>query len=87
MFCIKVVNAGHFWAQLSNRADCRALKELQESILRRPLEPLIVDPKQLPGVYCLAMFSEDNCYYRARVEKVEKAPTEIAPMMMAQVTS
>ena len=72
---------------MSNTSDCLALKELQESILHRPLEPLVIDPKQLQGVYCLAMFSEDNHYYRARVDAVMKAPTTMAPMMMAQVWS
>ena len=81
------MSAGHFWAQMSTTSDCLALKELQESILHRPLEPLVIDPKQLQGVYCLAKFSEDNHYYRARVDAVMKAPITMAPTMMAQVWS
>lgn len=71
------MSAGQFWAQFSNTPDCVSLKELQESISQRYLEPLVMDPEQLHGVYCLAMFSEDSCYYRARVEAV-KAGTKMA---------
>ena len=82
------MSAGQFWAQFSNTPDCLALNDLQESIRRRPLEPLVMDPRQLQGVYCLAMFQEDNHYYRARVEAVMKMPTStptVAPTMMAKV--
>ena len=36
----------------------------------RPLNPLIVHAKQMPGQYCLAKYAEDQRYYRAKIVSV-----------------
>ena len=52
------------------------LRRLQASIERRHLEPLVIDLKKLPGVYCLAMYSMNSHYYRAKVETVKSQTRE-----------
>ena len=36
----------------------------------RPLNPLIVHAKKMPGQYCLAKYAEDHFYYRAKIVSV-----------------
>ena len=66
----EVVDAGHFWAQRCDGATVRSLRSIMDSISHRTLHPLVGDPHRLQGTYCLAMFSEDRQYYRARVDSV-----------------
>lgn len=64
----EVVDAGHFWAQRHDIDTIRSLRAIMESISNRNLLPLIGDLHHLNGTYCLAMFSDDGYYYRARID-------------------
>ena len=66
--CHQVADAGHFWAQFGDIETNRVLQELMNSINQRPLTPLTVDSSRLVGHLCLARYSEDHFYYRAKVE-------------------
>lgn len=64
----EVVDAGHFWAQRCDIDTIHSLRSIMESIANRTLHPLMGDLHHLNGTYCLAIFSDDRQYYRARID-------------------
>ena len=67
----QILDAGHFWAQFSDGPTLDILRYLMDSINgSRPLNPLIVPSKKMPGQYCLAKYAEDERYYRAKIVSV-----------------
>lgn len=60
---------GSFWVQLSgaDQPEFQAMvEELQRRCREEPPTPVFFSP----GDVCAAQFSEDSCWYRARVEGV-----------------
>ncbi len=69
--CMQIIDGGHFWAQFSDLKSKKRLRDLMEAITSRPLRPLIMDPRKMPGTYCLARYSGDGLFYRARILETE----------------
>ena len=42
-----------------------------DAISKRPLLPLTLPPQKMAGVYCLAKFSVDETFYRAKIANVD----------------
>ena len=64
----QIVDAGHFWAQFGDMETVEKLQSLMESIGKRVPTPVsYCKPQELVGRFCLAKFSEDKNYYRAKV--------------------
>ena len=67
---LKIIDAGHFWAQLSN-TEVLSMDEKSHLIpLRQPEEQHI-------GSYCLAKFSIDKKYYRAKIENIAEGSADV----------
>ena len=50
---------------------------MMQSISLRPLSPLVMDCRKMPGVYCLAKYSADGNYYRAKIVSVNTADSSV----------
>ena len=62
---------GTFWLQLATTEEpafLEMVERLQVCCTEEPPTPVFFSP----GDYCAAQFSEDECWYRARVEEVVK---------------
>ena len=64
------IDAGHFWAQLADRYATEKMRELQDSIRSHEQTLLTSAPVNMEGMFCLAPFSEDGLYYRAKILEV-----------------
>ncbi len=82
MYCmcvvVKVVDGGHFWCQFSDTKTSQRMEAMMRSISQRPLSPLVMDPHKMTGAYCLAKFSIDNFYYRARILEVKESVAKVS---------
>ena len=65
-----VVDAGHFWVRRCDRDTTRVLRDVMSSIANRTLLPLTGDYLKFQGTFCLAMFTSDGLYYRARIDSI-----------------
>ncbi|XP_064403082.1 ATP-dependent RNA helicase TDRD9-like [Halichondria panicea] len=65
------IDAGHFWAQLADQVATTNMRRLLDSINTRSLKPLLCPPAKMEGMFCLAPFSEDGLFYRAKVVGME----------------
>lgn len=81
----QIVDAGHFWAQFSDTQTHYQLRDLMTSISERALSPLVADFNKLPGTFCLAKYSEDGQYYRARIENYSKFTERVQVSIVAAV--
>ena len=64
----QIIDAGHFWAQFGDMETVKALQTLMDLIKQRNPAPIhYCSPQELVGRYCLARYSEDGFYYRAKV--------------------
>ena len=66
----EVVDASHFWVQRCDRDTTRALRDIMSSIANRTLLPLTGDYLRFQGTFCLAMFTGDGLFYRARIDSI-----------------
>ena len=68
----QVIDGGSFWAQFSDLKSKKRLRDLMEAITSRQLSPLILQPSKMPGTYCLARYSGDGLFYRAKILEVRE---------------
>ncbi len=68
---MQYIDAGHFWAQLADQVATTNMRRLLDSINTRSLKPLLCPPAKMEGMFCLAPFSEDGLFYRAKVVGME----------------
>lgn len=67
-----MIDAGHFWAQLSDDVVLSNLAAMVVTIETTRMIPLSWPEEQHIGSYCLANYSVDNKYYRARIEDISE---------------
>lgn len=71
IFVAQVIDGGHFWAQFSDLKNKKRLRDMMAAITERPLSPLIMDASKMMGTYCLARYSGDGFFYRAKILEVK----------------
>ena len=71
----EVVDPAHFWAQRVDTAASMQLQTMMDAINADSdgLVPLLHSPQDLVGQLCVAPYSENGQYYRAKVQSI--APT------------
>ena len=74
-----MVDAGHFWAQFADTETVNELQKLMDATAHQKPVPLLRshDPRALSGCFCLAMYSDDNCYYRAKIEAIDNHSAQV----------
>ena len=72
-----MIDAGHFWAQLSDAVALSNLAAMVVTIETSHLLPLSRPEEQHIGSYCLANFSIDKKYYRARIENISEGSAHV----------
>ena len=65
------MDAGHFWAQFSDIRNARRLSDLMKKISCRNLVPFVMAPDKMVGKYCLAQYSGDGMFYRAKILRTD----------------
>ena len=72
-----MIDAGHFWAQLSDAVALSNLAAMVVTIETTQLTPLCRPEEQHIGTFCLANFSVDKKYYRARIENISAGTAHV----------
>jgi len=73
-----MIDAGHFWAQLSDAVAINNLAAMVVAIETVNLVPLSRPEEQHVGSYCLANYSFDKKYYRARIENITDGTADVS---------
>ena len=72
-----MIDAGHFWAQLSDAVALSNLAAMVVTIETTQLTLLSRPEEQHIGTFCLANFSVDKKYYRARIEDISAGTAHV----------
>lgn len=81
----QMIDAGHFWAQLSDAVALSNLAAMVVAIEMAQLVPLSRPEEQHIGSYCLASFSIDKKYYRARIENISEGSAHVMQLHIKNV--
>ena len=68
----EVVDPAHFWAQRVDTSSTMQLQTMMDAINAASdrLVPLLSSPQDLVGQMCVAPYSENGQYYRARIQSI-----------------
>jgi len=73
-----MIDAGHFWAQLSDAVAINNLAAMVVAIETADMVQLSRPEEQHVGSYCLANYSFDKKFYRARIENITEGTADVS---------
>jgi hypothetical protein len=73
----QVVDAGHFWAQLADKKSIKIIHDFDLTLNSLPKHSLKPLRPVHEGILCLARYSQDNRYYRAKIDSISHSVAHI----------